>query len=121
MTWVVSLPDGQKVESDDFTLADLIAIEKETGTPWSILNPYKDGSVAIAFYRTALRMTDGDPKVADSATLKDLKRMFEFVPDEPIPSNGEGEEVPLDLKAASSSIGAQSGTAGHRRKRAASA
>lgn len=123
MTWIIKVPDCEPVESDDFTLDDLIKIEKASGVPWAILNPFKDGAVAREFYRIALRMTGGDPKQADSATLRQVKSMFDWREDEPFPitQGGSDDADPLPLRAPSSSPGARSGSSGSRAKRERSA
>lgn len=123
MTWIIRVPDHDPVESDDFTLDDLIKIEKGSGVPWAILNPFKDGAVAREFYRVALRMSGEDPKQADDVTLRRMKSLFDWREDEPFPitQGGDGESDPLPLKVQSSSPGARSGSSGSRAKRAASA
>lgn len=122
MTWIVQW-DGQRVSSDDFTLDDLIALEKETGTPWSALNPMREVKIARAFLRTAIKHSGGDPDEADKATLRRLKHVFEFEEDEPWPGDAEGAEddAPLDLKGRGSSPGAPDASTGARPKRARSA
>lgn len=118
MTWIVRW-GGERVTSDDFTLDDLIALEKETGTPWSALNPLREIRIARAFLRVAINRTGGDPDDADRATLGRLKHVFEFEEDQPWPGGGEGsdDDGPLDLKARGSSPGASAGSTGGRAKR----
>lgn len=123
MTWIVQW-GGQRVSSDDFTLGDLIALEKETGTPWSGLNPLREVKVAVAFLRVAVGRLGGDPDEADSATLKQLKHVFAFEPDEPWPGDGEDgedDDGPLGLKGPGSSPGAPAASTGDRAKPAKSA
>lgn len=81
MTWVIQIPDGPKVESDDFTLDDLDKIEKQTGTFWSVMNPLRESKVARAFLQTAYTHAGLDPADVDNLTMKTLKSMFDFVPD----------------------------------------
>jgi hypothetical protein len=124
VSWIIRLEGADPVSSDDFTLDDLIRIEKATDTPWAVLNPFKSGPVAREFYRIALKVTGGDPKEADSATLGRMKTMFDWEPDEPFPATqggGSDDVDPLPLKVQSSSPGARTGTTGSRQKRAASA
>jgi hypothetical protein len=114
MTWVIQIPDGPKVESDDFTLDDLDRIEKETGTFWSVMNPLRESKVARAFLKVAYTHADLDPALVDGLTMKTLKGMFDFKADEP----EEAEAVPLGRKAPkdrmrkSSSAGARSASNG---------
>ena len=112
MTWVMTLPArAGTVESDDFTLDDLDAIEKATGQPWSTLNPWRDAKVAREFIRTAYRHTGITDEQADDATrriaLRHVKSLFEHRPDEPLsdePAKDDGG--PLDRKRHRSSTGA---------------
>jgi hypothetical protein len=113
MTWLIRIPDGPVVESDDFTLDDLDRIEKETGTYWSIMNPLRESKVARAFLRTAYRRADMDPAGVDTLTMRTLKGMFEYIEDA---SAGDDPQRPTkhrkDQKRRSSSGGAHTGSNG---------
>lgn len=117
MTWIIRLPDGRQVESDDFTLDDLDRTEKATGVPWATFNPWRDAKVCREFLRTAylhlgMPQEDADAAVA-ATTLRDAKRMFDYRPDDTDgDSPGGGGAAPLDRRRPSSSRGARTGTGG---------
>lgn len=114
VTWIVKV-GSEQISSDDFTLEDLIALEKETGTPWSGLNPLREAQVARAFLRIAIKRLGGKPDDADNATLKQLKHTFAFEADEPWPGGEEAAEedsAPLDSRGPGSSPGAQDDSTG---------
>ncbi len=115
--------NGVVLDSDDMTLGELGDVEKETGVPWSTLNPWRDAGVARAFLRVALARQGLSPEAVegrlDSLTGREMKRAFTFRADEPVTVEGEedeGEELPLDPSTPSSSPGAPSATAGGRAK-----
>lgn len=120
MTWVMRWK-GQEIVSDDFTLDELGRIEKETGVPWSTLNPLREMKVARSFLSIALERTGGDPADLDGLTLGRIKAVFDFRPDEPFPGDEEADDGPLAQSSDASSPGASGGSTGPRRKRAVSA
>jgi ribosomal protein S18 acetylase RimI-like enzyme len=83
--WLIHV-NGETLESDDFLVSDLEAIEKATGIPWSIANPVKNISVAKAFLAVALkRQGRSDRDVATELgvlTLRSLKTTFDYKPDD---------------------------------------
>ncbi len=89
MTWIIRW-NGKEHSSDDFTIADLGAIEKATGTPWSTCNVLRDVKVARAFLAVVmLHEGASEDEVADAlgkVTLRTLKSAFEWRVD------GEEEE-----------------------------
>ena len=93
MSWLIKW-DGQELNSDDFTIADLGRVEKESGEPWSTANPFRDVAVARSFVGVALRrqgLGDKDVTAAlDQVTLRRLKTAFEWVDDDS--EGGEQEE-----------------------------
>ena len=96
--WIIRVGD-EKVESDDFLIEDLEAIEKAGGSPWSIANPLRDIKVARAFLAVAMlrqgktdRETEAELK---KMTLKTLKGTFEYRSDDDVPGEDESED-PLD-------------------------
>lgn len=116
--------NGVTLDSDDMTLGELGDVEKETGVPWSTLNPWRDAGVARAFLRVALARQGLPPEAVegrlDSLTGREIKRAFTFRADEPMGEESEvqREELPLeDLSTPSSSPGAPSATDGGRAKR----
>lgn len=119
MTWLMRLPDGRKVSSDDFTLGDLGRVEDETGVPWSTANPFRSVKTARAFLRAAYVNAGLGPDDVDALTLGTLKRVFEFREDEPWPETGDGEGDDADPPGGSSggsSSGASDGSGGPRAK-----
>jgi hypothetical protein len=125
MAWKITL-NGQSFNSDDMTLGELGDVEKETGKPWSLLNPWTDIATARGFARVALSRQGlaGDELDAavDALTAKDVKTAFDFVADEALPSTGEDTPAaPLDLSSRSSSRGARGGSGGGRVKQGKSA
>ena len=124
MAWKVTL-NGRDFNSDDMTLGELGDIEKATGKPWSLLNPWTDVATAKEFARAALsRQGLEGEELADAVaglTAGVLKSAFSFVEDEPLPAaEGEGGG-PLDLSSRSSSPGARGATGGGRARPARSA
>ena len=124
MAWTVKLADGFVFDSDDMTLDDLGRIEKDTGTPWSILNPWKDMKVAKAFLVVAMQANgagqDEAYRAVDAMRLRDVKAMFDFRDDDEKPATASGGDAdPLDRSSRTSSRGARSGSSGPRKKPAA--
>lgn len=115
MTWVMRWK-GQEIVSDDFTLDELGRIEKETGVPWSTLNPLREMKVARSFLSIALERTGGDPADLDGLTLGRIKAVFDFRPDEPFPGDEEADDGPLAQSSDASSPGASGGSGGVRAK-----
>jgi len=114
MTWLIKIPDGPVVESDDFTLDDLGRIEKDSDTFWSIANPLRSAAVARAFLKTAYRRAGMDETEVDALPMKYLKSVFDFrADDEPA---GEAETDPTPGRKArtsrNSSGGARRSTTG---------
>jgi len=85
MTWKIKW-DGEEFSSDDMTIEDLGSIEKATGEPWSTANPLRTVRVAKAFLAVALlnggRTDDQVAQVLSTVTLKTLKNVFTYEPDE---------------------------------------
>jgi hypothetical protein len=84
MSWLIKY-HGMEFNSDDFLIEDLGEIEKATGEPWSISNPYRTVAVARAFLAMAMIRT-GRPTAEVEATmnlitLRSLKTAFEHVED----------------------------------------
>jgi hypothetical protein len=100
--WVFAL-DGQSFTSDDFTFAEVESIEAVTGSPWSTLNPLRSAAVARGFLATALirsGMSDDDAKARiDALTVKDMKRMFTFTPEDDRPQEYRDGLPVVDPKA----------------------
>ena len=96
MTWIIKL-DGIRLESDDFTIAELGEVEKATGEPWSTTNPLRSIKAAEAFLAVVmLRSGRPEPEVIaalESLTLRTLKSAFEWQADE------EGEQEERDPSA----------------------
>lgn len=118
MTWIITVPGGQKIESDDFTLEHLGRAEKESDTPWSIQNPLRSAAVARAYLRTALELAGQDPSLADTLTLREIKSSFDYREDEPITGEAVGAAAPLDRSSPDYLPGAHRGSTGPRKKRA---
>jgi len=116
MTWIMSLPDGGTVESDDFLLSDLETIEKETGEYWSTMNVLRTAKVARAFLRVAYQRTGRDPADVDLLTMKFLKSCFDFRADDEAPAEAEGTaaDPTKGRTSRSSSGGARRSTSGPR-------
>lgn len=127
MAWIIKTPNGE-VDSDDFTLGDLLELEKEAEEPWSLANPLRNVATAQAFLRIAYRRS-GSAGDVDALTLRVIKKAFDFREDaaveaeEPDYENGEGwdSQVPLDQKDPASSSGAPAAGGGRRKRAAASA
>ncbi len=68
MPYKVETPDGAWHSTDDLTGAELEAIEKVVGTPWSILNPFKE----IAAYRAIVAAF----AIRDGMTDSELREWF---------------------------------------------
>jgi hypothetical protein len=84
MPWKIKVPDFE-MDSDDMTIAELGRVEKISGTPWSVANPYRDVGVAKAFYLLALERSGASrnkaEKIVNELTLKDFKNAFEWIKD----------------------------------------
>lgn len=82
MSWKIKY-DGTEFDSDDFTIAELGMIERQSQTPWSIANAFKSVDVAKAFLTVAMRRQGMLKPAIDDAlegmTLKTLKNSFEWV------------------------------------------
>lgn len=128
MSWLIRLDPETVVHSDDFTLDDLIAIEKECQEPWGFMMPLREIKTARAYIRCALRKVGRDPKTVDGWTLKELKHVFDWVPEPEWPPSTNGEkaesEDDADPLAAStdqgSSSGAPGGSTGRRKRQGSS-
>lgn len=122
MTWIIKV-GGQEISSDDFTLDELGQIEKLADTSWSIANPLRHAPVAKAFLRVAIAKSGGNPQDADTLTLREVKKVFSYRPDdEDEETEGSGEEPdPLPVTSPGSSPGGPSATTGPRKKHAANA
>ena len=111
MSWLIR-HNGVEASSDDFLIDDLAQIEKSTGTPWSVANPWRDVKVARAFLAAAmLRAGRGEEEVATALsllTLKQLKTVFKWVDDDEPPAGEDGQEAPLD-RPSPTSRGSSSG------------
>jgi hypothetical protein len=108
--------------TDDMTLGELGEVEKASGVPWSLLNPWTNVAVAREFARIALSRQGLGAEAVDALAARDLKKAFDFVEDEPMPAvDGEAGAAPLDLSSRSSSRGARGGSGGGREKPAKSA
>ena len=112
MAWLIKIPDGPVVESDDFTLDTLDQIERETGTYWSVMNPLRESKVARAFLKAAYQMADLDPADVDTLTMKTLKGMFEYAEDPPSKEPERPTKHRKDRTRRSSSGGAPTGSNG---------
>jgi hypothetical protein len=119
MGWGITI-DGHRMESDDFLLDDLATVEKSTGTPWSLANPWKDVAVAKAFARVVLIHSGLSVEEADerlkSLTLRDVKSAFEFIDDNEGSLPAGGQKGKSRTTSRSTSGGARSGSAGPRGK-----
>ena len=94
--------DTTTVDSRDITIQEMIGIEKATGEPWSLANPYRSVTSATAFVAVAM-LRHGVPdrdveKLIDELRSESLMNCFSIisVPDEPEPSEeGDGEAASL--------------------------
>lgn len=132
MSWLIKIR-GSEVSSDDFTLEELEAVEKASGTPWSVLNAYREIRVAKAMLAVVLvRLGVPDTlmvKELSALTLRDIKSAFVWVPDEDDGGGGGGDDDddPLDPTppppptSQKSSAGASSVTTGRPKKHAVAA
>ena len=122
--WTITW-QGTEHSSDDFTLEELGATEKASGTPWSVSNPLREVTVARAWLAVVLvRGGMDDAEVAaqlDTLTLGRIKDAFAYVADDTDIPVGEDTPAPLVLSSATSSSGVSDAGSGHRKKRAASA
>ena len=87
MTWIIRWEETE-ISSDDFLIEDLESIEKATGQPWSILNPYRDVKVAKAFLAVALLRAGKNEQQIELAlrvvSLGTLKTTFDYKPDDEV-------------------------------------
>jgi len=94
MSWLIKW-NGSELDSDDLTIADLGRVEKESDTPWSVANPFREVAVARAFLGVAMRrsgMSDADTATAiDGLTLRTMKDAFQWVDDD---ESGEEADEP---------------------------
>jgi len=94
MSWLIKW-NGTELDSDDLTIADLGRVEKESDTPWSVANPFREVVVARAFLACAMRrsgMPDDEVTTAlDGLTLRTMKAAFQWVDDDE--SGGEADEA----------------------------
>lgn len=85
MSWLVRWDDVE-LNSDEFLIEDLESVEKSTGVPWSVCNPFREVKVARAFLAVALlRAGKTENEVADAlgrVTLGTLKSAFDYKPDD---------------------------------------
>ena len=113
MTWLIRLPDGSQASSDDLTLDDLEAIERESGAPWSTAAPLNSVPAARAHLRAAYRRAGLDPDRGGTLTLRTIKATFEHVPDVPWPGDDGAQDAdPLDRSSPGSSPGPSAGSGG---------
>jgi hypothetical protein len=128
MGWVITW-GGTRYPADDFTLDDLGRCEKESGTPWSLMNPLREARVAKAFLGVVLDragVPDGEPRDAylDRLTLRQVRDIFTYDSDDEDPAGTEVREgSPLGRPApssSSSSPGESAGSGGSRRRHAGS-
>ena len=123
MAWLIRVDDETAVDSDDFTLSDLIEIEKESEVPWSTSNPLREVRVAKAFIRAALRKSGRNPREVDEWTLRRIKKVFDWRSDvEGDDEQQEGGAAPLkDSSDPGSSSGGSGASTGRPKKLARSA
>ena len=115
MTWIIRIPDGPEVESDDFLLDDLDRIERESGIFWSVANPLREAKVARAFLKAAYRRAGLDEDLVDSLRMGQIKSVFRYRPDERAGGDAETPtKAPRGRKRKPSSGGAPNGTGGPR-------
>ena len=109
MSWVIRIPGGTSVNSDDFTIEDLGEIEKATGESWAIANPLRSVAVAKGFLAAAMLRAGKSPAEVETALtlvrLKQLKNAFTYVDDE---DGGEEEEVDPSGSSPSRTTGSSS-------------
>lgn len=90
MAWETHI-GGSWRSSDDLTVGELESIEAATGTPWSLINPFRSMPVARAMLATWLvrdGKTDDEAKAEVSAlTAKTLKNAFRFVDEDDLPDD----------------------------------
>lgn len=121
MSYVIRTTAGE-INTDDFTLADLGWCEEQSGTPWSIQNPWKSIKVAKAMHRTALvrlGVAEADAEAAtERLTLRQMKSMFQWREDEAADIAGD-DAGPLGSPPPNippSSPGASDGSRGRAKK-----
>ena len=95
MSWLITW-DGVEYDSDDFLISDLGRVERESGTPWSVANCFRDVGVAKAFLGVAMRRSGLSDKEAteklDAVTMRELKNAFRWKADD----DGEEEQEAQD-------------------------
>lgn len=113
MNFKVELPDGSWQATDDLTGAELEAIEKATGTPWSLINPLRRlgdyRSIVAAFVMRGDDMTD-DELVAwfnARSTTQLAAGLVEVAADATLPGTFE-DGLPLEEGGRSTSTSASS-------------
>lgn len=130
MSWEITY-QGNHLNSDDFTLDELEAVEKASGVPWSILNAYREVRVAKALLAVLLvRLGQSDAQMTDTLTkltMRDIKNVFTWIPEDGEEKNNEVddsdplEQTNLRQISPNSSTGVSGITTGPRKKRANSA
>lgn len=78
MPFVVSV-DGEDYNTDDLTLDEAIAIERETGRSWATINPFASGGDCKAIIATFLSRTVGAEEAAKRAGAMSLKQVLASV------------------------------------------
>lgn len=130
MSWLVTL-GGKTYSSLDLTLDEVEALERISGDPWVLLNPFAKVSAAKAYLAVfAIREGHTDEEVAKivgSLTIGDLRDAFRYVDDEepkaPPARKRKGKAAkavdPTNAAHSSppSSIGVPSDTDGHQPSR----
>lgn len=114
MAWIIKVPDGPTVSSDDFTLEMLGRIEDEADVFWSTANVFRSAKVARAFMRCALEIAGRDPSEADVFTMKVYKSAFDYVPDAPEETDDRPTKSRRKQTSRGSSTGAPTASTGPR-------
>lgn len=84
MAWVVRY-EGQEINTDDLTLAELDAVAEASGSPWALMNPIADAKVAMGFIGLCMVKAglsdDEAAKKAAAITPKDIRGAFTWIKD----------------------------------------
>ncbi len=116
MGFIIRIPGQPEIDSSDFTIDEIDAIEREADVYWIMAHPWRQVKVARAFMRVAYARHGMDPKLADDLRLRNLTKVFDYVPDEEETEAEAEEEVPTKARKGRSRVGSsdtsQSATSG---------